>query len=150
MPDSPVDPFHLARFVNAQAGMYEQALAELHDGKKRSHWMWFVFPQLAGLGHSSMARRYAINSRAEAEAYLAHPLLGARLNACAMALLALQGRSAQDIFGTPDHSKLHSSATLFAAVSPPGSVYHRLLQHFWQGQPDQRTLALLAATPHNQ
>ncbi len=131
------DPYHLQRFVEAQAGgVYEQALAELEAGRKRTHWMWFVFPQLAGLGRSETARHYALHSLSEARAYLAHPRLGPRLTACAEALLAHAGRSATAILGTPDDLKLHSSATLFAAASPPGSVFHRLLDAFFGGQED--------------
>jgi uncharacterized protein (DUF1810 family) len=115
------DPHDLNRFVQAQAGVYEQALAEVRAGRKRSHWMWFVFPQVDGLGSSSMARRYAIRSRAEAEAYLAHPVLGPRLVECAEAAAAVPGpASALDVFGSPDDLKLRSSATLFACVSPRG------------------------------
>src|SRR5262245_43948442 len=137
------DPHHLARFLTAQEGVYETALAEIRAGQKRSHWMWFVFPQFEGLGHSATARAYAIKSVAEAEAYLAHPVLGARLRECAAAALTVPDRSASDIFGFPDDLKLRSSATLFAHVSPPGSVFHQLLDRFFAGQPDEKTLALL-------
>lgn len=144
MSSSAPDPFDLARFVRAQAGDYETALDEIRQGRKRSHWMWYVFPQLAGLGISATSRRYAIRSRAEAEAYLAHPVLGPRLAACAEAVLGVGGRTAREIFGTPDDLKLRSCATLFASVSPTGSVFHRLLERFFEGRPDPRTLALLA------
>ena len=137
------DVFDLARFVDAQAPVYETALAEIAAGRKRSHWMWFIFPQLDGLGSSAMAQRFAVRSRAEAEAYLAHPLLGARLRACAQAALDVPAKSAHDIFGYPDDMKLRSSATLFAAVSEPDSVFHRLIERFF-GTPDDRTLDLLS------
>ena len=137
------DVFDLTRFVDAQAGVYETALAEITAGRKRSHWMWFIFPQLDGLGSSAMAKRFAVRTRAEAEAYLAHPLLGPRLRACAQAALDVATKSAHDIFGSPDDMKLRSSATLFAAVSEPDSVFHRLIERFF-GTPDDRTLDLLS------
>ncbi len=137
------DPYDLKRFILAQAPLYEQALAELRAGRKRTHWMWFIFPQLAGLGTSELARRYAIRDLDEARAYLAHPLLGARLQACAEALLAIEGRSAREILGRPDNLKLRSSATLFACLSPQDSVFHRLLERYFAGIPDPLTLALL-------
>ena len=140
MPD---DPHDLQRFVDAQRDDHEVALAELRGGRKRSHWMWYVFPQLDGLGSSSTARRYAIRDLAEAEAYLRHPLLGPRLTAAAAAALAVEGRSAREVFGSPDDLKLRSSATLFAQVSPDGSVFHRLLDRYFDGRPDDRTLHLL-------
>ena len=142
MPDA-ADPFDLQRFVDAQRTVYDRVIAELHEGRKRSHWMWFVFPQIAGLGSSPMAQRYAIASRAEAAAYLAHPVLGPRLIECAEATVQHAGRSATEIFGTPDDLKLRSCATLFASVSEPGSVFERLLDAFYGGQPDGRTLELL-------
>ncbi|NMG20388.1 DUF1810 domain-containing protein [Brasilonema bromeliae] len=127
------DPHDLDRFVRAQADVYATALAEIRAGDKQSHWMWFVFPQFAGLGVSPMSQRYAIRSRAEATAYLAHPVLGPRLIECATAALGVADRSAEDIFGRTDALKLKSSATLFAAVSPPGSVFEQLLDHFFAG-----------------
>lgn len=136
------DPFNLARFEQAQAVNYDHALRELRDGRKVSHWMWYVFPQLAGLGHSDMARRYGISGRAEAEAYLAHPVLGPRLKDCAQALLSHPERSAREILGAPDDLKLRSSATLFAAVEGPG-VFSALLERFFDGAPDAASLALL-------
>lgn len=139
----PADPFDLNRFVQAQAEDYEQALREITAGRKVSHWMWYVFPQLDGLGFSPMAKRYAIKSLDEARAYLAHPLLGPRLVACAEAALTVDGRTATQIFGTPDDLKLKSSATLFSAATPPGSVFERVLAKFYGGQPDERTLELL-------
>ena len=137
------DPFDLARFVAAQAGVIDPALAELRAGRKRTHWMWFVFPQITGLGHSAMAQRYAISDKAEARAYLAHPVLGPRLVAAAEAMLTNAGRSATSVLGTPDDLTLRSSATLFAAVSADGSVFHRVLDAFFDGVPDAATTARL-------
>ena len=134
-------------FVRAQQGDYDQALAEITSGRKRSHWMWYIFPQFRGLGRSAMAERYAIQSAAEATAYLRHPVLGPRLVGCAEAALGVEGRSAYDIFGSPDDMKLRSCATLFARVSPAGSVFERLLDRFYQGRPDETTLALLGDAP---
>jgi uncharacterized protein (DUF1810 family) len=141
----PEDPFDLQRFVLAQQDVYSQALAEVASGRKQTHWMWFVFPQVAGLGFSPMARRYAIANLDEARAYLAHPLLGSRLLACADAALAVDGRTAHDVFGSPDDRKLRSCATLFAHVSPPGSAFHRLLEKYFDGIPDSETMRVIAA-----
>jgi uncharacterized protein (DUF1810 family) len=140
------DAHDLGRFVAAQRGSYDNALAEIARGDKRSHWMWYVFPQIAGLGLSATSRKYAIGSLAEAEAYLRHEVLGPRLVACAEAALAVEGRSAREIFGSPDDLKLRSSATLFAQVSPDGSVFHRLLDKYFGGEPDEATLRLVAAS----
>ena len=137
------DAHDLKRFVQAQEGDYQSALSEVSSGRKRSHWMWYIFPQFDGLGFSATSRRYAIKSVAEAEAYLHHPLLGPRLKACTEAVLGLEGRSAHDIFGSPDDMKLRSCATLFASVSPPGSVFDRLLDRYFQGERDRETLRLL-------
>lgn len=142
-PRSSTDPFDLGRFLSAQEGAYPQALSEIRQGRKRSHWMWFVFPQFEGLGHSPTARHYSIKSIEEARAYLAHPVLGARLLECAEAVASLPPNTAERTFGFPDHLKLRSSATLFAAVSPEGSVFHRVLDRHYGGEPDARTLALL-------
>jgi uncharacterized protein (DUF1810 family) len=139
------DPHNLQRFVDAQATAYETALAEIRDGRKRSHWMWYVFPQLEGLGDSPTSRYYSIKSLTEARAYLADPILGPRLIECAEAVLGLTGRSAREILGTPDDLKLRSSATLFASVSPPGSVFHWIVNTYFQGRHDQATLALIRA-----
>jgi uncharacterized protein (DUF1810 family) len=139
----PTDPHHLDRFVEAQSRNYDRALAELRAGRKRSHWMWYVFPQYAGLGHSAMAERYAIGSVAEAEAYLRHPVLGPRLVECTEALLADEERTAREILGSPDDMKLRSSATLFSRVDSPGSVFHRILDRYFDGEPDRRTLELV-------
>ena len=141
------DPHDLNRFVEAQAGVYERALAEIRAGRKRSHWMWFIFPQVDGLGSSPTARRYAVKGRAEAEAYLAHPVLGPRLVACAEAAAAVPGpASALDVFGPPDDLKLRSSATLFACVSPGGSVFDRVLDRYFRGERDPATLRLLGVS----
>jgi uncharacterized protein (DUF1810 family) len=136
------DPFDLARFVTAQEQNYADAVAEVRAGCKVSHWMWYVFPQLAGLGTSGMAKRFAISSEAEAVAYLAHPVLGPRLTECCEAAVAVEGKTAFDVFGTPDDLKLRSCVTLFAAVSP-GGVFTKVLDKFFDGEPDRRTLRLL-------
>ena len=133
----------LERFVDAQRDVYAQALSEIRAGRKRSHWMWFIFPQITGLGSSATSKHFAIRDRAEAEAYLRHPILGPRLLELAQAVLDLAGKSASEIFGYPDDLKLQSSATLFSAVSEPGSVFDRLLQQYFDGQHDRRTLDLL-------
>jgi len=138
------DPHNLERFVSAQRGSYETALKELRNGQKVSHWMWFVFPQVAGLGSSAMADRYAIRSRREALAYLAHPVLGPRLVECSNALLQLKGRTAEEVMGYPDDLKLRSSMTLFAAVSPADSPFQKVLETYFSGVPDNRTTAFLA------
>ncbi|HRP24884.1 MAG TPA: DUF1810 domain-containing protein [Thauera sp.] len=143
--DSPAadDGFDLDRFVRAQQGVIDEALAELRRGEKRTHWMWFVFPQLAGLGLSPTAQHYAIRSLDEAQAYLRHPLLGARLRECARALLALQGRSAAQILGYPDELKLRSSMTLFAALPQADPLFAAVLERYYGGVADERTLRLL-------
>ena len=137
------DPYQLDRFVAAQRETYDVALNEIRSGRKQSHWMWFIFPQIDGLGSSPMARQYAIKSADEAKAYLAHPLLGVRLLECAEAVLGISGRSVREIFGSPDDLKLRSSATLFAAVAPKRSVFERVIERYFNCQPDQRTLDLL-------
>lgn len=135
----------LDRFLSAQQPVWDQVLNELRAGRKRSHWMWFIFPQIQGLGHSDMARHYAIQSRAEAEAYLAHPVLGARLReACQMLIdLGAKGPSAHTIFGSPDDLKLRSSMTLFAEVAESGNCFEAVLQQYFDGAKDARTLELL-------
>ena len=135
--------FGLDRFVAAQAGVYARALAELEAGRKQSHWMWFVFPQIAGLGRSPTARYYAIASAAEARAYLAHPLLGARLLDCAQAILAHRGRSAEAILGSIDAIKLRSSMTLFEAVAGDPAPFTRVLDALFDAERDPATLNLL-------
>ena len=137
------DPHDLNRFVQAQEGVYDRAVAEVRAGRKRTHWMWFVFPQLDGLGSSSTARHYAIKSPAEAEAYLRHPVLGPRLVECCEAAAGVEGRTAHEVFGAPDDLKLRSCATLFARVSPAGSVFERVLEKYFGGEPDPATLRLL-------
>jgi len=138
------DPFQLERFVEAQAETFDEALSELRDGAKRSHWMWFVFPQIAGLGQSAMSRRYAIRSLAEAKAYLEHPLLGARLRQSVAAILAWAGkRDAVAILGSIDAMKLHSSLTLFAAAAPDEERFAQALAAFF-GSSDSATIGLLA------
>lgn len=139
------DPFDLGRFVHAQEDDYECALEEITSGRKRTHWMWYIFPQLDGLGSSSTARHYAIKSIDEARAYLAHAVLGPRLQQCAEAALRVEGRSAPEIFGSPDDLKLRSCATLFACVAPPGSVFDRLLDKYYAGARDGATLRLLGS-----
>jgi uncharacterized protein (DUF1810 family) len=132
----------LERFVEAQEGVYSRALAELRAGKKQSHWMWFIFPQIAGLGHSAMAQRYAIPSLDEARAYLAHPLLGTRLRECCEAVLAVEGKTAHQIFGSPDDMKFRSSLTLFDFASPEG-IFRDLLEKYYNGEADELTLQKL-------
>jgi uncharacterized protein (DUF1810 family) len=139
------DRYDLQRFVRAQEGDYDAALAEIRGGRKRSHWMWYIFPQFDGLGMSPTSRQYSVKSLAEAKAFLAHPVLGPRLLECAEAALAVDGRSAQEIFGYPDDMKLRSCATLFAAVSHTGSVFHRIIDKYFHGEADAKTLRLLAA-----
>lgn len=139
-----IGAFDLERFVEAQSGVYEHALAELRSGQKRTHWMWFVFPQLKGLGRSSTAFRYGITGIDEARAYLAHPVLGPRLLECAAELEPLDpGLTAYDILGSQDDVKLRSSLTLFVHASAPGSVFERLLGKYFGGEPDDRTVAML-------
>ncbi|MGE8128145.1 DUF1810 domain-containing protein [Methylobacterium sp. NPDC080182] len=139
------DTYDLGRFVAAQEGVYGRVLAELQAGDKRSHWMWFVFPQIAGLGASPMAQRYAIGSLAEAQAYAAHPVLGGRLRACTAAVNAVAGRSAHAIFGSPDDLKFRSSMTLFARAVPEEPIFADALARYFDGAPDPRTLAKLGA-----
>jgi uncharacterized protein (DUF1810 family) len=137
------DPYHLKRFLDAQATTYDRALAELKAGQKRSHWIWYIFPQYRGLGFSAMSQKYAIQSLEEAKAYLAHPILGDRLLECTTTVLGITGRSAYNIFGSPDDLKLRSCATLFAVVSPADSLFVQLLDRFYNGQRDTKTLHLL-------
>lgn len=134
----------LDRFTDAQKGTYERALREMKNGCKESHWMWYIFPQLRGLGYSDMAFRYGICGRKEAEQYLAHPVLGARLIEITEALLASGTNDPVRVFGYTDSLKLRSSMTLFAEVSEPDSVFHRVLAHYYGGAPDQTTLKMLA------
>ncbi len=133
----------LQRFVDGQYSHYEDALAELRAGYKQSHWMWFVFPQIAGLGRSAMAERYAIADLDEAVAYLQHPVLGRRLEECAQALLQHSGRTARQILGSPDDLKLRSSMTLFAAADPENALFQQILDVFYDGKADPETLKRL-------
>jgi uncharacterized protein (DUF1810 family) len=145
------DPYDLARFVEAQAHCYARVLEELAAGEKTSHWMWFIFPQLRGLGMSSTARRFGLSGLEEARAYLGHPLLGARLRECTQLVLAVQGRSAHEIFGSPDDLKLRSCLTLFAQAAAPSPapetrVFGEALAKYYGGEPDPRTLELLISS----
>ena len=141
------DPYDLARFVQAQENDFREALSEIRNGRKRTHWMWYIFPQIDGLGFSPTAKYYSIKNLEEAKAYLAHPILGSRLQECAEAVVRVEGRSASEIFGSPDDLKLRSCATLFASVSPPGSVFDRLLEKYYRGERDGKTLRLLGIAP---
>jgi uncharacterized protein (DUF1810 family) len=138
-----MDPYDLQRFLTAQENDYDRAIRELREGRKRSHWMWYVFPQFEGLGYSSTSKHFAIKSLDEAKAYLAHPVLGARLRECVEAVLAHDGLSAGQIFGSPDDLKLRSAATLFALASPEGSLFDRLLEKYYEGARDERTVSLV-------
>jgi len=138
-----VDPFQLQRFVDAQAPVFETVCAELRAGRKASHWMWFVFPQLRGLGRSAMASAYGIASLDEARAYLAHPLIGPRLRQCTQRVLDVEGRDAHAIFGSPDDRKFRSCMSLFADVAGGRSVFDAALDRFFDGRPDPATLRLL-------
>ncbi|HBQ97546.1 DUF1810 domain-containing protein [Roseofilum sp. Belize BBD 4] len=137
------DRYNLKRFLGAQATIYEKVLAELRAGEKKSHWMWYIFPQYQGLGFSLMSQKYAIQSLDEARAYLEHPVLGDRLLECTTTVLGIAGRSAHDIFSSPDDLKLRSCATLFSAVSPSDSVFVQVLDRFYNGERDTKTLELL-------
>jgi uncharacterized protein (DUF1810 family) len=138
------DTFDLQRFLDAQLPVYPRVLDELRCGRKQSHWMWFIFPQLAGLGHSAMARHFAISSRREAVAYLMHDVLGARLKECTALINAVEGRTILEILGSPDDLKFRSSMTLFGAVSPDPE-FAVAVSKFYGGKPDQATLDLLAS-----
>lgn len=137
------DPFNLQRFVDAQAPVYERVVAELRQGQKQSHWMWFIFPQIAGLGSSAMAQKFAISSRAETEAYLAHPVLGPRLRECTRLVTAIPNRSIDAILGYPDDLKFRSSMTLFASVTPDNKDFVEALDKFYGGAMDRATLERL-------
>jgi uncharacterized protein (DUF1810 family) len=139
----PQEPDSLQRFLDAQRADYVTALAEITAGRKRSHWMWYIFPQMRGLGFSDMAHRYGIRDAAEAAAYLAHPVLGARLHEISQALLALPGTDATRIMGSPDDMKLRSSMTLFGAVPGAGAVFQEVLDKFFEGAKDAKTVQLL-------
>ena len=137
------DPYDLQRFVAAQAPVFETACAELIAGSKQSHWMWFIFPQIEGLGRSPIAQRFAISGRAEAEAYLRHPVLGSRLRRCTELVNGVEGRSAHQIFGSPDDMKFHSSMTLFRAVAGDGEIFLSALRKYFGGEMDPKTLERL-------
>jgi len=137
------DPYNLKRFLDAQDPVYGHVCAELRSGTKGSHWMWFIFPQIRGLGHSSTAITYAVSSRAEAEAYLRHPVLGPRLTECTRLVNAIDGRSASEIFGYPDDLKFRSSMTLFSIAAPENPVFKQALDKYFDGQPDALTLQRL-------
>ncbi|WP_110947113.1 DUF1810 domain-containing protein [Pseudomonas bohemica] len=137
------DQYDLQRFLDAQEPVFEKALLELRNGRKRSHWMWFIFPQLKGLGHSEMAQRFGISGREEALAYLHHPCLGARLESCSRALLQWRHRSATQIMGSPDDLKLRSSMTLFASVAPENPLFQEVIEAFFGGKPDSATVSRL-------
>jgi uncharacterized protein (DUF1810 family) len=136
------DPFNLQRFVGAQDGVYVRVIGELSAGSKQSHWMWFIFPQIAGLGFSAMAQRYAISSREEAAAYLAHDILGPRLGECTRLVLGVEGRTIRTILGSPDDLKFRSSMTLFSAVSDD-PIFDQAIAKYYAGAKDQATLDLL-------
>lgn len=145
------DPYDLERYVEAQAPCYARVLEELAAGEKTSHWMWFIFPQLRGLGMSSTARRFGLSGLEEARAYLAHPLLGPRLRECTRSVLAVEGRTAHEIFGSPDDLKLRSCLTLFAQAAGPSPapetrVFDEALAKYYGGEPDPRTLELLISS----
>ena len=134
------DPFNLQRFVQPQNSVYEEVISELRNGEKVSHWMWFIFPQIKGLGRSPTSTEFAISSLDEARAYLHHSLLGPRLKECTQLVLSTEGRSIKHIFGSPDDMKFHSSMTLFAQVSPDDDIFVKALQKYFRGVPDQLTL----------
>jgi uncharacterized protein (DUF1810 family) len=138
------DPFDLQRFVDAQSGVYDTVAAELRDGRKRSHWIWFIFPQLTGLGRSPTAEKYAISSLAEAEAYLRHEVLGPRLRECTRLVNRVEGRSVDEIFGWPDNLKVRSSMTLFAHATPDNGDFVALLNKYYAGEEDSATLERLS------
>jgi uncharacterized protein (DUF1810 family) len=137
------DTYHLDRFVAAQASIYEEVLTELRNGRKTSHWMWFIFPQIKGLGQSSIAQEFAISSRAEAEAYLKHPVLGPRLRECTRLVTQVEGRSIQEILGGIDAMKFRSSMTLFAHAAADNQIFLDALRKYYSGEVDQLTLQRL-------
>jgi len=141
--EAAMDPYNLQRFIDAQHGLYAQAQTELAAGRKTSHWMWFIFPQIKGLGHSATAQKYAISSLGEAKAYLDHPVLGARLRDCTRLVTSLSGLSVEDIFGYPDHLKFHSSMSLFAHASRDNQIFMKALSKYWQAEFDNQTIEQL-------
>lgn len=138
------DVYNLHRFLDAQQPTYDTVLAELRAGRKSSHWIWFIFPQIAGLSHSSMAQQFAITSLDEAKAYLQHPILGPRLQECTQLVLEVNGRSAEEIFGYPDNLKFRSCMTLFMTATIDNTLFKNALLKYFDGQPDQMTLDILA------
>lgn len=139
-----LDRYNLQRFVEAQNPVYQRVLAELREGRKRTHWMWFIFPQIRGLGQTEISQRFSIGSLYEAEAYFEHPILGLRLRECTQLVNAIQGRSIEDIFGYPDHLKFRSSITLFAQAAPGEKIFNEALDKYFAGAPDEFTLSRLA------
>lgn len=139
-----VDRYNLQRFIQAQEPVYQRATAELREGRKRTHWMWFIFPQIRGLGHSEVAQRFSIASLPEAEAYFEHPILGSRLKECTELVNAIEGRSIEHIFGYPDHLKFRSCMTLFAQAAPGEKIFNEALDKYFAGSPDGFTLSRLA------
>jgi uncharacterized protein (DUF1810 family) len=137
------DPFHLQRFLDAQDPVFDQVCSELRRGRKTTHWMWFIFPQIRGLGHSAMAMEYAISSRQEAKAYLKHPLLGTRLRECVQLVNRVEGRSVEQIFDYPDHLKFHSSITLFATATTDNQIFKDALEKYFGGKLDPLTMERL-------
>jgi uncharacterized protein (DUF1810 family) len=139
-----LDRYNLQRFIQAQEPVYQRATAELRQGRKRTHWMWFIFPQIRGLGHSEVAQRFSIGSLYEAEAYFEHPILGSRLKECTELVNAIEGRSIEHIFGQPDHLKFRSCMTLFAQAAPGEKIFNEALDKYFAGSPDEATLSRLA------
>jgi uncharacterized protein (DUF1810 family) len=138
------DIYNLQRFVTAQNPVYDQVIAELRAGQKQSHWMWFIFPQIAGLGYSDLAKKFAISSLDEADAYLRHPVLGTRLRECSRLVADIENRAVEQIFGYPDHMKFHSSMTLFAQATEGNGIFRECLNKYFAGKMDSQTLAHLA------
>lgn len=138
------DPYNLERFVKAQNGVFERVCAELREGRKRSHWMWFIFPQIKGLGHSITAQEFALSSLQEAEAYLNHPILGPRLKQCTQLVNQIEGRTVDEIFGYPDNLKFRSSMTLFAQLANDNQLFREALEKYFDGEPDPLTLKRLS------
>jgi uncharacterized protein (DUF1810 family) len=137
------DQFDLQRFIDAQTPVFEQVISELRRGFKRTHWIWFIFPQIAGLGHSQMAKKFSLSSLAEAQAYIKHPLLGPRLRECTRLVNQVEGRSIQQIFGYPDDLKFRSSMTLFAQATPDNALFQEALQKYFNGELDSQTVERL-------
>lgn len=137
------DPYNLQRYILAQESVIENVFAELRAGRKQSHWMWFIFPQIKGLGHSDMARRFAISSLEEADAYLRHPILGERLRECSSLVVDIEGRTIEQIFGHPDDMKFHSSMTLFSIAAEDNEIFKQCLHKYFSGKMDPHTLAQL-------